>query len=247
MTEWTPKSVVVSDKLEPLALVISLIQGRANHFIQINKNLIDEDLFIAANLVGGPQKYFEHGASTLVKNIKATFATEFCSPDDKDRVRMELGQFVAQVSGASVIEAAEAIFEEMYMNAIYDAPREAQRLKMLDKSYACGDKAFFKAVVGDNRLVLSCSDPFGSLDIAKCLSRMEEVYKKGVGDSIHFRDGVGAGIGIVLMFEQAAGLYLGVIPGQCTTVCAVIPIGMSNRQRANVKKKSASNFSLMRE
>jgi hypothetical protein len=65
---------------------------------------------------------------------------------------------------------------------------------------------------------------------------MDEVYKKGAGEAMNLREDGGAGLGCVIMFEHCEALFLGVMPGQKTLVSCIVPLGMSYRQRDQVKK-----------
>jgi hypothetical protein len=122
------------------------------------------------------------------------------------------------------------------MNAVIDAPREYSRMGNGAKTYQSGMQAKFYLQTSENRLAIACEDPFGALDIEKFIGRMNEVYQKGAGEVINLYRPGGAGLGCVLMFENCISMYLGVSSGKMTLVSCVLPLGVSYRQKAALKK-----------
>jgi hypothetical protein len=87
----------------------------------------------------------------------------------------------------------------------------------------------------ESRLMVGCTDPYGSLGIARYLSKVKATYALGAAATMDFGSG-GAGIGSYIIFNTGASLYIGVKPGQSTVICCVLPLGMSNRKRAALSK-----------
>ncbi len=227
--------IVVSNALEPNQVVENLIDKKAAHIVQKNKNHYSEDILIAGNLILDPASYFNSLGSSLVSDPMKELKLEFSGPKDKSTLKSRVFDFLGEVVNQNVTESVEAIFEEMYMNAIIDAPKEAARNGHAVSSYDDGRKSSLHLLMTENKFVITCEDPFGSLLVEKFLLRMKEVYATGAGAAINFREG-GAGLGCVIMFEHCSHLFLGVIPGQKTVVSCIVPTGLSYRQRANIKK-----------
>jgi hypothetical protein len=157
---------------------------------------------------------------------------KFKDSNDKKNLKDSAMTFINEIGSDAVTQAADAIIEELYMNAIIDAPREAQKQNW---NLPVNPSELFLAR-SDKVLQISCLDYFGSLDVNKVFRRMAEVYEKGAGQAINLNSGSGAGIGCILLFENSSGMVFGVRPKEKTKVTCLVPIGISNRQRAQMKK-----------
>lgn len=233
--QCSPSTLLLGDHLEPAEVVSWIVDSGAHHLTQKCDSHFQSDVEFSLSNIQNPNHYFNQTAQTLAKGVVSQKQLDFTGPQDKDRLRSELTNFLSATKTQNVVESAEAIFEELYMNAVIDAPREAAKKNQSNNSYAQGLKATFHLALSDSHLVLCSEDPFGSLDPHKFINRMNEVYKKGAGESINFREG-GAGLGCVIMFEHCKSMHLGVIRGKRTVVSCVVPLGMSYRQRSQVKK-----------
>lgn len=230
------QSILVSEILEPSDVVLKMVDSGSNHIFQKNVKGFSEDLKKVCEFVSNPQVYFSNAGKNLLDNTKYSTEFAFSTTAEKSKLKEELMKFVEKIKSQNVHESAEAIIEELYMNAMLDAPREALRLNVPDNKYQTGEKAIMRMFMNDSELVISCEDPFGSLDIKKFVGRMHEVYKKGAGEVINLKGIGGAGLGCIIMFEHAKAIYLGVNKGKQSIVTCVVPLGMSYRQRAQVKK-----------
>lgn len=228
-------TVVAAEELDPSQVVAHLLESGASHLVQRNAKHFAQDINLSFGMLKRSEDYFSHPGSFIAGEVEQSVEVSFSTTLDKPGMRREITQFLSKISSQNVIESAEAVVEELYMNAMLDAPREAAKRGQINCSYDVGLHSVMRLHLAKDRLIVSCEDPFGSLDHRKFLKRMSEVYKKGAGESINFREG-GAGLGCVIMFEHSESLYLGVLPGHKTLVSCVIPVGMSYRQRANVKK-----------
>lgn len=229
----TTSTIYVDEAMEPKDVVSLLCDKSLNHIIQKNKDHFHEDLWTTGQIVVTPEKYFSMGARSLIESSENSYSIEFNEKPHKVKLKEESAHFVGACGNQGLVQAADVIIEELYMNAMIDAPKEAAKR---------GIPAYGKPVnvlqleKNQNRLVISCADPFGALNINKFLNRMNEVYAKGAGEVINLRGQGGAGLGCVIMFEHSMSLFLGVQKNRCTRVSCVLPIGLNNRQRANVKK-----------
>jgi len=228
-------TVFVAGTLEPNQIVDQVLDKNITSVIQTNEKFFHEDLKRLAKLREDPPGYFKNHVVFLFPDAVDTLHIEVKASTNKEEVREKAVAFCADVKGRNVTESVIAIFEELYMNAIYDAPNEAKKQKL--KSAALVDQAAHLCLVrSETQLGISFSDNYGSLNSQKFLRRLREIYKEGAGQVINLRNEGGAGIGCSLMFENASSIILGVIPGVQTLVSCVIPLGLNNRQRAEIKK-----------
>lgn len=229
------QTVLAAEELDPSQVVSHLLDSGVNHLVQKNAKHFTKDICLSFDLLKKAESYFLNPGAFIAGPAEDSVEVTFSTTLDKAGMRRQISQFLAKISSQNVIESAEAVVEELYMNAMLDAPREAAKRGQVNCTYDLGLHSVMRLHLVKDRLIVSCEDPFGSLDHRRFLKRMSEVYKKGAGESINFREG-GAGLGCVIMFEHSESLYLGVVPGQRTVVSCVIPVGMSYRQRAQVKK-----------
>lgn len=231
-----PRTIIISDDLEPQDLVQSFVQKKALHWLQKNECSFSEDLNCLSRIVQDKNRFFVEGAKSLLLDPTDSHRFRFTGPPDKQVLKEGIENFVKKIGSQSVLEASESVTEELYMNAVIDAPREAQRLGYRDKAeYRPGEASELEMYLNKNRLVIAVRDPFGALNAHKFIERMNEVYSRGAGQAMNRGDG-GAGLGCVILFENSVSLFLGVVKGQTTLVACVIPVGKSNRQRAVMKK-----------
>lgn len=228
--------IAVSAELEPNQVVDLAVRG-AQHVVQKGTNYI-QDLESLTILLQEPEKYFSDsfGLASLLENKQQIL---FSKTADKAALIEQVEKYIGEDGHQSFKESVRAIIEEMYMNAIFDAPKEAQKKGLVSveaKPYDKGLTASIQLGWQGERLYLSCRDPYGSLDPMKFLLRMQEVYRKGAGEVINMKPGAGAGLGCVVLFENCVQLSFGVKPGEATIFSCMVPKKLNYRQRASQKK-----------
>lgn len=230
-------SILASQNFEPSQVVGTLAKNKFRSLVQKRENHFEKDLNITAGILLNPDMYFANGGRSTIANVNREFEFKFKSTADKPALKKAIEEFVAEIGSANVSESVDAILEELYMNAMLDAPKEAVNQGATECKYAAGGYAVIRIFQNETRLAIVCEDPFGSLNLTKLVNRMDEVYQKGAGTAICLDDKAnGAGLGCVMMFEHCESLFLGVVPGQLTLVTCLIPLGVSNRKRAQMKK-----------
>ncbi len=229
-------SVFTAEGLQPEEVVGFLAENHFRSFVQKRNTSFAQDVATSAALLMEPSLYFRQGGRRIAGDIQREMEFKFSSTSEKSELKKQTSQFVSSLQNQNVLESCDAILEELYMNAMFDAPLEAANRSQLNCSYEMGIYSTIRLFQNDLRIVITCEDPFGSLDLKKFVRRMAEVYKKGAGEAINLREDGGAGLGCVIMFEHCESLFLGVIPGQTTLVSCIVPLGMSYRQRDQVKK-----------
>jgi hypothetical protein len=120
-----------------------------------------------------------------------------------------------------VMDHAKVIFEELFMNAVYDAPAEAKKLGLDTKKKRCD----FTVAYNKDKVIISCSDAYGSLDPLKMLTRMRDIYTHGTKNIINLgQNKGGAGIGCSLLHHYSSSMVIAVMRGVRTRVTCTIPL-----------------------
>jgi hypothetical protein len=224
-----PKTIVVSQGLMPDNLVSLFVEKNLQHILQCNSDFFLQDLETVALILDRPEVYFVGQTSVLLRDPVRSLSVEFSKPTDKSNVKQQTDHFLAEIQSQNVRESADALIEELYMNATLDAPKEAE-------GKHGGGIAKLTLVESTDRLCISCADPYGSLNLEKFVRRLHQVYQQGAGEAMNMKRGSGAGIGCMIMFEHCDSLFLGVIPGKLTLVSCIVPLGLNYRQRAKRNK-----------
>ena len=226
--------MILAENLDSLQVVSQVLMGSARAMLQKRELFFEKDLRLALSLLKNPDLYFQNTTLGIDPENRVSLSKAFSSPKQKSDLKQECLEFVAQES-RHVRESVDALFEEFYMNAIFDAPREAEKKGLPHNLYESGYSATLTIAKNHERLVISCSDPYGTLSSTKFLQRLVQVLAEGAGEAINMR-GPGAGIGCSIIFEHTDFLLIGVVPGKKTLVSAFMPLKSSFRQRSQSQK-----------
>jgi hypothetical protein len=217
------------DEVSPAEVVKAIKTFSADHVVsRLSPYLtyLEQESF---RLKQNPQYFFTEefirGMSLDCTNIY------FSGASDKSRMLSEVETFLKGKGNSSLLSASQAVIEELYMNAVLDAPRESKLRGPQTSHKQCHLFLSFTPSV----LVISCTDFYGSLSISKFVDRMNEVYSRGAGEAMN-RSGGGAGLGCVILFENSTSLFIGVKKGQMTRFVVWLPVKASHRQRERIPK-----------
>jgi len=192
----------------------------------------EHDLFAAVRrLLDGPESpgvtpYLLVGAPVHEVSVR--------SSQDKDAALEKIIAFGESMGlTGEKLRRVELAAEELLMNALYDAPRNADgraRNASLDRrepvTLGADETVHLRYGCDGQTLAVAVADPFGSLSKKAVTDRLRKV-----------RDGIpkpnagvaGAGLGLVMTYSVANQLIFAVSPGRLTEVTAVLHVGGSNR------------------
>lgn len=192
----------------------------------------EHDLFAAVRrLLEGPDT---PGVTPYLLSGAPVHEVSVHSSADKDMALDRIIAFAESMDlGGEKLRRVELCAEELLMNALYDAPRNAdgaERNAKLDRrqpvSLGAEETVHMRYGCDGQTLAVAVSDPFGSLTKRAVIERLRKV-----------RDGMprptagvaGAGLGLVMTYSVANQLIFAVSPGRFTEVTAVLHMGGSNR------------------
>ena len=124
------------------------------------------------------------------------------------------------------------IAEELLMNALYDAPRDARgqarhRIGAGEVALLPSESVVLRYGCDSQMIVVSVSDSFGTLDRASVVDRLQRVGDPELSPA----DGPGgAGLGLIMAYASSSQLWFRVASGQATEVTAVLRIAGSGRE-----------------
>ncbi|MCK6573106.1 hypothetical protein L6V77_18655 [Myxococcota bacterium] len=164
-----------------------------------------------------------------------------CS-DDKATALNRIAEHMGQLGiGGRVMRRLQDIADEMIMNAIYDAPLDAEgRPKFAHLTrhtpVALGHAEQSTLSFGsDGRtFALGIRDPFGALKVETLKGYVGKGLRRG-DDQIDQKAG-GAGLGLYLQFDFMGSMVLNLAPGRVTEMIGLLDIRGSFRDLATAPK-----------
>jgi hypothetical protein len=224
--------VYVDGQLEPADVIYQVIEKKCNYLLQKNDGYFDQDLVATAGLAEQPVSYFSENFQFSPEPVLKSLKIDFSDPSDKESLKQQSLEMIASLNSGTALDSSNAVIEELYMNALFDAPREAAKMN----AQISARSSQLELIQTERFLQISCTDHYGSLDVRKFLQRMNDVYRNGAGPMMSMEPNTGAGLGCVILFEHSSCVILGVQPGVQTKVTCLIPIGISNLRRTQMKK-----------
>lgn len=223
--------ICLAQGLDSIEMVKKVVSNQCHAFIHIENPDFQKSTQRSAAICETPRAFFESPENVLFQNPEAQWVkVEFENTSDKFNVLSEIEKYCQILNSAFLTESIIVIFEEFFMNAIFDAAKEAGKLD------ECRKAELFLGHDGES-LVISCLDRFGSLKPEKMLKRILIVDQLGASQAMNMDSSVGgAGIGSNIVFNSSASLIFGVIPNEMTRVCCVIPMKTSRKKFDQYKK-----------
>lgn len=232
-SEEIQNKILVADSLDPEDVLRFMAHFNCEQIIQKRSSCFVHDIQKLQSLKNSSDLYFASGGSVFLQKIENSTEIPFKKSEDKNALMTSITEFTEKFCSGTVQMSVRAIAEELFMNATLDAPREAVKKNIKIDTLPPNLMRIYK---GPDRLLISCEDPYGALPLEKTIQRMDQVYTVGAGTAMNLKAGEGAGIGCVIMFEHSEAMIFGVQPMKKTLVSCLIPLGMSLKQREQLKK-----------
>ncbi|MEZ4871877.1 MAG: hypothetical protein R2827_06465 [Bdellovibrionales bacterium] len=221
------------------------------HIIQPEKFDFIHELNSSALMTADPELFFKYPASSILSPIhvgpeaeeRFVFVDyEFNKSSEKHAalilLEVELEKFT---SNQSLITTMRSLADEMFTNAIYNAPfvenvsiQGEDRGKVIDLPE--DKKSRILLARDEQRLIIACVDPFGSLKIPRLINKVYGCFKDGAASQIQMDSKKGAGIGTFMLFDASPSTYVAVSPNQTTIFACVLPLNMSARKIQELPK-----------
>jgi hypothetical protein len=189
-----------------------------------------EVLMIARRLAspGGPppiSAYLDWGFSAMEVEVRTTA--------DRDAAVAQIQAFVNALGVPKrVAEMFGELGHELVMNAMYDAPVDAQGRpkyaldRKADIRLSDGERPSVRVATDGSKLVLQVRDPFGRLERKHVFEGLARGLAGGEMDSSHG----GAGLGMMVCHNASSAMFFDVSRGRHTEVTAVFELDMNLRE-----------------
>lgn len=232
--------VLLADPSPPAHMDALLAEPWFDHLLGLQSHWFMADLTaLLARILGrapfGIQAHLPWGARVIEFGIAAS--------DEKDPVFAHIERFMASIGvRGRLVEHAQALADEMLMNAIYDAPidrktgepkyanqRRADRVELTPT-----ERPMFSFGSDGQRLVMGVRDPFGALTAQTLKHYICKGLRRG-SDQIDRKEG-GAGLGLFLLFDGLNSISVNIDPGRATEFIGVVNIRGSVRESRQTPK-----------
>lgn len=205
------------------------------HLVQKDQDHFELALLSSEIMLRDLNTYIKYPASTILRPNQAGLKMEasldvssftFANASEKATVLKKI-ESQLRFWKLRQLKIQEILFvaDEMFTNAIFNAPHSKFESGYASPSSSLKDaegqaiKAARLFLVRDQqRILLGCTDDYGSLNPATLLNKLHLCFSKGVLASINWEKG-GAGIGTYMILQAAEEYYVGVHPNKATVVC----------------------------
>lgn len=226
-TGVVPKHVILYSNAWPEGQILELAaEGEFQSFINSNNRNFDSEIFTALKVHDNPEAFLNNPLAALFKNAPTTLLLPFQRKEDKPELTRQIEPFLQKTGSRIVQEHSRILFEELFMNAVFDAPAEAKRQGLIPRKKQCE----FLLAYDSEKLIISCLDTFGALSPLSLVTRMRDIFNHGTKDIINLgqRKG-GAGIGCSLLYHYSSSMIIAVALGYATRVTCTIPLRISQK------------------
>lgn len=232
--EGIPFDLAILEDKSELSAMNDLINRRGRGFIYYDPFDFQTDFMRSYSLIKGENHYFTEPTRALFPyGTNAEITANFKTAHDKDSLLSQLIPFFGEMPFNWQKQALKALVDELFMNAIYDGPKEKKQQRSNEENL---NHSF---TLAHNRewVMVSCRDEFGSLDVIKFLHRLILALTHGPGKVINLIETKGgAGIGCHILHHHSSALILGVKPGEVTRVTALFPFNLNYKSFCEMKK-----------
>jgi hypothetical protein len=248
-----PKTIVAVEGLGMKDLLEWNLERNATQICQVDSGSLTQELNTSAVMLKSPEAFLDMPMACILspqrvtadKNNEVTkLNLQFRRAGEKNgAIDLLRALMIRHSKPQSLISDACLIADEMFTNAVYNAPFvdvASGSNPGIDRNdwfveMKKGHAGELMIGYDDERLVIVCRDPFGSLNIGKFLNGIRECCRNGVSSHMKMGPG-GAGIGSYLVFNSSSSFYVAVSKGKCTVVAATLQWGWGSRKRSQTPK-----------
>jgi hypothetical protein len=230
--------------LSPEALINSYLCDGFSHICQSKGHEYGLELDSVDRLMAKPESFFDNNVEATLGQGTRLFERQFSQISEKASMLADITKSWESFSlPKSFSDELILVIDELFTNAIFNAPvvdlktqnNPGLSRQRTDVGMHPGKFGKISLAYDRSRLVVSCSDPYGTLNLNTYLQKVLATYEVGADYSMNFGAG-GAGIGSFIIFNSASSLYFGVKPGIETLISCVFPLHLSGKKRAMLPK-----------
>jgi len=237
-----PHLVVLVVRKIKLKEMLGLVELGFEHIVQMDRPDFAKELLASSLMTLRPQAFLKNpipfflsgfDSERVISDPDRHLIMRFHRSNEKKTLMEWLGVFLDRNPATSTIrDLCLQVADEMISNSLFNAPMRPSGKRAfkdlprnseieLPTSHGCSLFACF----ADERVVIGCEDPFGSLDKGVLLGHLRDVFRDDQA-SMKYTAG-GAGLGFRHMLENSANFYVLVNQGKSTLVaCGFVLKGL---------------------
>jgi hypothetical protein len=232
-SEIYDQTFYLSDNISEMDMIELILEKKFKAVISTQNVNCNKDFKRAKFIEENKNEFFKSPERFLFNENSRYKVIVIENSNSKLQARKSINSYGEILNSIFLEESIHSIFEELFMNAIYDAPREAGVRDHANSTHPV------ELIIGDDgeNLVISCLDYYGSLNPKKFLSRLFRVLKYGAGVVMNMDSTKGgAGIGGSILFGCSSNLIIAVYPKKYTRVTCIIPLKTSRVKFSKIIK-----------
>lgn len=222
-----PAQTILHSANWPEGQILDLaVEGTFQTFLNTNHRHFESELFAALATLDNPAQFINDPLPFLFRETPTSLLLPFQKKEQKAELLQQITPFLNATGSRIVQEHARVLFEELFMNAVFDAPVEAKKLGFGGNKKHCE----LTLAYDSEKFVISCFDSYGSLNTQKLVERIRDIHNHGTKNIINLgqRKG-GAGIGCSLLYRYSSSMSLVVNQGRGTRVTCSLPLKISQK------------------
>jgi hypothetical protein len=242
----------VGQDLEPIEVLSRGLEMGSGHVVQMGGPHSNDELKASELLLVQPRLITKFPIATLlcpahVDEAMETRLQKLSYAFSRTGQKAEVLQLIEKnlfhtVKSQSLRSDIATIADELLTNAIFNAPyvNEENTSPGLSRSSAgsmpAGMSGQFFLGATEDRVLIGCRDPYGSLNVGRLLERIKNCYANSVAGTMNMSAQGGAGIGSFMVFNASSSYVVAVEKGKITVVCAILGTKGSSRARQEAPK-----------
>ena len=243
--ETIENKIVVCEQIPALDVLRLALERSANQIIQEKNPHWEAEMKASAIMLAAPRSFMDMPMATILSPDDLTPEAEkrvtekeivFSSSEEKNDVLESVNQTLRDFGCADTFcSDVRLVADELFTNAIFNAA--FTHTKGISRNQKVVVDKPCRIFIGrsEERLVVGCEDPYGSLNIRKLLAQIRRCEEDGAQRAITWGMG-GAGLGSYIVFQNAMSMFYGVEEGKRTIVAAIFPLGKGSRARSKIAK-----------
>ncbi len=208
--------------------ILDLVASRGfTTVIQEDPSKKQKRVEVSAKLIAAPERFVSNPLEyILAAKPTVAFVVEFDDSKKKDETLKSIREFVLRSPGTqTVVDSLVRIADELYTNAVFNAPKSQQTRSQQIKSRM----AKIEVGISEGWLAIACTDFFGSLEPQALVQRILDCEREGLSSAIRM-DTPGAGIGAHFIFDAASSFFAYTKVDHWTVVGCLLPLSLGHKQ-----------------
>lgn len=204
------------------AQMLDLAASGGHHcFLNTESPLIESELYSSLKIESQPLEFLTNPLPFWFQNESQNLLLPFKKKTDKIDMMRQFEPFLEKTGSKLIQENVRILFQELFMNAVFDAPKEAKKRGITANKKDC--EMLF--AYDHEKFVISCLDHYGALEPLSMVIRIRDILLAESTKVINFDSTQGgAGIGSSLLFHYSSSLSIIVEEEKSTRVSCTIPL-----------------------